>query len=610
MNVFPLDPVRHAADYDGSGQLRPLHGVGLSALLAPAVGAGRPDGRAARDGPDRGAPRRPALPPASRPAASGAATESLPGSAVVGCSPLLVFASQIYPEFPAALLIVVALRVMVRHASSPAALALGATAGAALVWLHVRYLPLAMGVFAGLGPRRRALLAGTAPSRRGIRATVADYAATALRNWRTRDRPGRRPGSRSGSAPSPRAFQCWYGTPDPTAPYRAFSTHERRGRRLEVPVRLRARATSSARSTDGSRSCPCTGSASPPSAACSAVRLACRGVPRRRRRLRADPGERSAERRLGPPGAVPDPLLAADRDPDRRRAPARPVCHASFSSRSSRSSLVFGVAAARDHYGPLSDRRRAPVSTASGAWRTYSRSRSPRTRRRRSCSTPASTRPRPESSRTEWSSPERVRTVPGSSCGARTARSRKARTERPSRWRSSGVTPDTHVATIEVAGAPPPGKVFADKVVTGAELKSRTLTAIPLDFSMPGGYLVETRVFYHGRGTLRAGPGEGSRLTLSPGAPVTRAGSSSGWRGFCGTVLFGWLFVRRYRRQVLDWLRRDDELIGQQRGAQPPDPVSHSLDSRCGEHRHRSGEVEDGDAVSGRLAASPPESCA
>jgi hypothetical protein len=40
VNVFPLDYNVQAAVYKDSGELRPLHGVGLSVLLAPAVGLG------------------------------------------------------------------------------------------------------------------------------------------------------------------------------------------------------------------------------------------------------------------------------------------------------------------------------------------------------------------------------------------------------------------------------------------------------------------------------------------------------------------------------------------------------------------------------------------
>ncbi len=109
------------------------------------------------------------------------------------------------------------------------------------------------------------------------------------------------------------------------------------------------------------------------------------------------------------------------------------------------------------------------------------------------------------------------------------------------------------MATIEVSGSPP-GRIFANKVVTGAELKSRTPTGIPLDFAMPGGYLIETRVFFHGRGTLRAGPVKVEALHLAPGRPFPSWALALGW--VSGTVLFGWLFVH--------WYRRDDELVGQQ----------------------------------------------
>ena len=70
--------------------------------------------------------------------------------AVALCYPMLVFSSQIYPELPAALLIVGALRVMVRWATAPVALALGSSAAALLVWLHVRFIPLAGALLFGL----------------------------------------------------------------------------------------------------------------------------------------------------------------------------------------------------------------------------------------------------------------------------------------------------------------------------------------------------------------------------------------------------------------------------------------------------------------------------
>ncbi len=144
---FPLSP--HAADYRDSGQLRPVRGIGMATLLAPAVALGGRTGarllmvliaalvadqlfRLLRD---LGLRRRYGL---------------LAWVAVALCYPMLVFSSQIYPELPAALLIIAVLRVMVKWASSPVALSLGSTAAVLLVWLHVRLIPLSVGLFFGL----------------------------------------------------------------------------------------------------------------------------------------------------------------------------------------------------------------------------------------------------------------------------------------------------------------------------------------------------------------------------------------------------------------------------------------------------------------------------
>jgi hypothetical protein len=101
------------------------------------------------------------------------------------------------------------------------------------------------------------------------------------------------------------------------------------------------------------------------------------------------------------------------------------------------------------------------------------------------------------------------------------------------------------VATIEVAGAPPP-KIFARRVVTAGDLNGRRPTRLALEFKTPGGYLIETRVFYDGLGSLRAGP---VRVD-----PVRVAGSTRlpGWLltflWITGTVVVGWLFVRMMKR--------------------------------------------------------------
>ena len=115
VNVFPLGP--HAAVYKDSGELRPYRGVGLPALLALGVGLGGLTGarlvmvliaalfadqlyRLLRDLRFRRLYR------------------NLAWVSVVFCMPVLVFTSQIYPELPGALLVLVALRVMVAGGSS------------------------------------------------------------------------------------------------------------------------------------------------------------------------------------------------------------------------------------------------------------------------------------------------------------------------------------------------------------------------------------------------------------------------------------------------------------------------------------------------------------
>jgi hypothetical protein len=120
--VWPLDPALHAADYTGSGELRPLRGVGLPALLAPAVALGGLTGArlvmvlVAALLADQ-------LYRLLRALGFRRRYRALAWAAAVFCLPLLVFSSQIYPEPPAALLVVVAIRIMVERAVSPAALA-------------------------------------------------------------------------------------------------------------------------------------------------------------------------------------------------------------------------------------------------------------------------------------------------------------------------------------------------------------------------------------------------------------------------------------------------------------------------------------------------------
>jgi len=108
---------------------------------------------------------------------------------------------------------------------------------------------------------------------------------------------------------------------------------------------------------------------------------------------------------------------------------------------------------------------------------------------------------------------------------------------------ASGARPTEQVATIEAVGGPPE-RVFARKVVTGGDLKPGVRTSVALQFRTPGGYFTETRVYYHGHGTLRAGP-----VRVVPD-PIDRGvrGQFQHWPlaflWIAGTVLIGWLFVQ------------------------------------------------------------------
>jgi hypothetical protein len=540
VNAFPLSPLPHAADYDGSGRLRPLHGVGLSALLAPAVGLGGLTGarllmlfiaalladqlfRLLRDLQLR------------RPYRLAAWV------AVVGCSPLLVFASQIYPEAPAALLIVVALRVMIRHAASPPALVLGASAGVGLVWLHVRYIPLAMGVFAGLliaAARSRART--EAP---GLRGSLAAYLNSAVRNWRTTLAPVVIPAA-IGLGAFAAAFKYWYGTFHPTAPYRAFSSTSAGDAGWDflykyvvadilspvtgwipyVPVQwLGVAALGCLLLRFGW-----------PAAACLSVAVGYELI-----LASAAPNVG-----WGFPARYLIPVLPLI---------AIPIAVVLQHVRASRllfvpllaGSLWFGVAAARDHEGlyPIDDGPR--ISGVHSIANLFP--------------IPLPAHPPSSFELQPGQYPPQTGVVKNGVVVARQGEQSgfvmwgPYSTLKEGAYRATfplevaGAPPGALVATIEVTGTPPE-KILARKVVTAAELKPRKPTRFALDFSMPGGYLIETRVFFHGRGTLRAGPVQVAAFDLAPGRPYPSWALAIAW--VLGTVFFGWLFVRGYRRDA------------------------------------------------------------
>jgi hypothetical protein len=72
--------------------------------------------------------------------------------AVVGSLPIVAMAGRIFPDVPAALLVVVAVRLLLRDATRYDRIG-ASLAIAALPWLHVRYAVIALCLFAGLGYR-------------------------------------------------------------------------------------------------------------------------------------------------------------------------------------------------------------------------------------------------------------------------------------------------------------------------------------------------------------------------------------------------------------------------------------------------------------------------
>jgi hypothetical protein len=97
------------------------------------------------------------------------------------------------------------------------------------------------------------------------------------------------------------------------------------------------------------------------------------------------------------------------------------------------------------------------------------------------------------------------------------------------------------LATLDVYGQPP-GMALARRVVSAGELRPRALRELTLDFFTPGDVSVQTRVFFHGRGTLRTG---GAQVDPTPFAAA--AARFPDWPlaflWVAGTAFVGALFV-------------------------------------------------------------------
>jgi hypothetical protein len=539
---FPLEP--HAAVYKRSGELRPIRGVGLPTVLAPAIGVGGLTGarlvmvliaalladqlyRLLRDLRFRRRYR----------VAAWAAT--------VFCLPVVLFTSQVYPELAGALLIVTALRVMIVGASNPAALVLGSTAAAALVWLHVRYLPLA--VFTLVGLVLAACLQGWRPEIKGpaIKRTVRAAGAIVVRcagalvqGWRTITLPTLAPfGVVFGLLLL--AYDRWYGSPDLHASYTAYGGPEVGTGHWDfwyqyalrdildpvvgwipfAPVHwLGFAGLGAVVVTFGWPAAGCIAAAAGYELLISSVGTGVGfGLPARYPMI------------VVPLIAVPLAVVI------QKIRVARLVFVPLLAV-----SLIFAVAAARNFGGlyPSDIQRIVGMRSTAPAFPELEAT----VQAPVSFTLPPDAPPAPETGKLEGAEvigrmrrdkPGFLRFGPyvGLKPGAYLATFSLA---------AAGVGPEEPVAILQILSG---STVLASKVLTGRQLPPlRDRNDIDLSFATPGGY-VETRVYYRGRGTLRAGP-----ISVQPIAvpqPVTHFRDwplAFLWVG--GTVLVGWLFVQ------------------------------------------------------------------
>jgi hypothetical protein len=546
VNVFPLDYNVQAAVYKESGELRPLHGVGLSALLAPAVGLGGLTGArvvmvliAALLAhqlylllADLGLRRRYRL---------------AAWVAVAFCMPVVPFSSQIYPELPGALLVIVVLRIILRRAASPWALAMGSVACAALFWLHVRYFPISFALLAGLAyvatSDRPAGTAGAA--KRGlrerariVRADLNRHFVAARRRWRTATFPVLVPYAVV-LAVFLAAFEHWYGSPDPRTPYYAYSTTTLGGGGLRAvydyglhdlfnplvgwipfaPVHWLGLAALGCLVVWFGW----------PAAAAIAVAAA----------YELSLASSAPVGGWGLPARyllIVIPLIAA------------PIAVAIQQIRLARfvfapllaGSLILTVAAVRDFQGlyPAGERQ-----TIFGF-----RSIAP--------AFPVTLPPLPPTNFTlsPGQAPTQTGRVQGSVVVARAGRDKPGfmlwgpysplktgAYEATFSLSATRVPPDELVAVVEVIGGT--DVVFAREVVTGRQLRPSP-TEIDASFATPGDVPIQTRVFYRGRGTVQSGPVQVERIEPEGGPPARLRDWPLAFLWVGGTLLIGALFVQ------------------------------------------------------------------
>jgi hypothetical protein len=551
VGIFPLSPNRHAADYRDTGQLRPVRGIGMDALVAPAVGLGGITGarilmvliaalladqlfRLLRD---LGIRRRYAF---------------LGWGAVALCYPMLVFSSQIYPELPGALLIVVALRVVVRRASSPVALAIGSTAAALLVWLHVRFIPMSVGLMLALviaacrayrgPPAPRA--PGTSGAIRAARAEIGRSARVLTREWRSVTAPLAVPYLADIVLLAAVSYHL-YGTVHPTAPYRAFSdTTAGTGGASFLYEFAVADLLNPAHGWIPYAPVHWLGIAA---LGCLVVkwRWAAVGI------VALAVGYEVLLSSLGPEVGwgfparyliLVIPLIAVPIALVIQEVRAALVAFVPLFA----VSLVFAIAAAEQHlhlYPASETSRLYGVRDVAGVFPITNRGLAPVTY----TVSPGQFGPL-------------TGTVRGGQVIAKPADGPGYVTFGPYEYIKrdryvarfelavTGASPEAPVVTVDAVSAPPPD-FLAVRDVTAGELRPGRMTEVVLEFSNPNGGLIETRAFYRGTGTLRAG-----EVRVEPASPgtLTPPGRFPDWpkvlAWVLATVVAGWLLVGGMRR--------------------------------------------------------------
>ncbi|HEY2283576.1 MAG TPA: hypothetical protein VGH60_08520 [Solirubrobacteraceae bacterium] len=130
-------------------------------------------------------------------------------ASVAFSAPMVVYASQVYPEMPAVLLALIAVDALMRSPRR-STIMIGAAASALMPWLHVRLLPiaallvlgLAIRAFAAVPGEERRTAAGVRSAAWAIVPLLLSLVVMAI------------------------AFQHWYGSPLPSAQYRLAQTRQ------------------------------------------------------------------------------------------------------------------------------------------------------------------------------------------------------------------------------------------------------------------------------------------------------------------------------------------------------------------------------------------------